>query len=97
MALENWRAGMTTGWIAGRTTGWMATLKSSKQTRRPTKKERKTRQKQQGSKENTKTRRGEKERQSLSLLPGKAAQGGRESPTKEAAEKNLGFFQSVSL
>jgi hypothetical protein len=37
-------------------------------------------------------RREEKERQSLSLLPGEAAQGGMESPAKEAAEKNLGFF-----
>ena len=60
------------GWTTGRT----APLK-----RRPTKKERKTKQKQ-GSKENKETRRGEKERQSLSLLPGKAAQGGRESPAK---------------
>jgi hypothetical protein len=69
-------------WMVGRTTGWTATLKT-------TKKERKTKQKQQGSKENTKMKRGEKERQSLSLLPGKAAQGSRESPTKEAAENGI--------
>jgi hypothetical protein len=35
---------------------------------------------------------GEKERQSLSLLPGKAAQGGKESPTKEVAKKDPRFF-----
>jgi hypothetical protein len=40
-------------------------------------------------------RRGEKERQSLSLLLGKATQGGGENPTKEAAEKNLVFFSEL--
>jgi hypothetical protein len=65
--------------------------------RRPTKKERKTKQKQQESKENTEPKGGEKERQSLSLLPGKAAQGSRENPTKEVAEKDPRFFQSFSL
>jgi hypothetical protein len=76
----------TTGWMAGKTT----TLK-----RQPTKKERKTKQKQQGSKENTETRRGEKERQNLSLLLDKAAQGGRESPTKEVVEKDPRFFSEL--
>jgi hypothetical protein len=85
MAPENW-AVMTTGWTS-------ATMK---RTRQPTKKERKTNQKQHGIDKNTETR-GEKERQSLSLLPGKAAQGGRKSPTKEAAGKNPRFFQSFSL
>jgi hypothetical protein len=88
VALGNWTVGRTTGWTARRT----ATLKS-----RPTKKERKTKQKQQESKDNTKPRGGEKERQSLSLLLGKAAQGGRENPTKEVAEKDPRFFQSFDL
>jgi hypothetical protein len=60
-----------------------------------TTKEEKTKQNLQRDKENTETRRGEKERQSLSLLPGKTAQGGREDPTKEAAEINLGFFPEL--
>jgi hypothetical protein len=75
VALENWAA------------RWTATLKSSKWTKQHTKREGKTKQKQQRSKENTKTRRGEKERQSLSLIPDKVSQGGRENPTKEAAFK----------
>jgi hypothetical protein len=83
-----WIGGRTAGWTSDKTAGWTETLKNNKQTRRATKRGKKTKQNLQRKKENTETRREkEKERQSLSLLPGKAAQGGREIPTKEAAEK----------
>jgi hypothetical protein len=63
------------------------------------KKREKNQTKQQGSKEKTETRKGEKERQSLSFLPDKATQGGRRTPLRRRLKKKkkLGFFQGFSL
>jgi hypothetical protein len=82
MAPEKW-AVMTTGWTA-------ATMK---RTRQPTKKERKTNQKQHGIDKNRETRERRKGK-AFPSSPAKPHKAAGRAPLRKRLEKTLGFFRA---